>query len=172
MNQPRPENWTASGWRWLGLSGLLIVLDQLSKGYIETHLRLYESRYVMPVFDIVRAHNTGAAFSFLDDASGWQRWFFTALAVAVSVAITVWLRRVPARGSVLAPGLACILAGALGNLLDRLQHGHVVDFLHFHWQQHSFPAFNLADSAITVGAALVLLDSWLEHRRSRDQGSA
>jgi signal peptidase II len=116
----------------------------------------------------VRAHNTGAAFSFLRDAGGWQRWLFSVLALAVSVALLQWLRRLPRRANLLASALACILAGALGNLLDRLRLGYVIDFIQVHWREHYFPAFNVADSAITIGAGLLLLDALLGDRRGSE----
>jgi signal peptidase II len=158
----------ASGWRWLPLALGIIVADQLSKGWIERNYELYQSTPLLPVLDITRLHNAGAAFSFLAGAGGWQRWFFSVLAVLVSIAIIVWLRRIVARDQPwLAAGLALIMGGALGNVIDRLQHGFVVDFIHVHWQQAYFPAFNVADSAITIGAGLLLLDAVLEWRRER-----
>jgi signal peptidase II len=157
-----------SGWRWLPLSLGIIVLDQASKAWIERHFEMYERLYLLPVLDFTRAHNPGAAFSFLADAGGWQRWFFTVLAFAVSAGIVWWLRTVHARAQAwLAAGLALILGGAIGNLIDRVRHGYVVDFVHAHWGGASFPAFNVADAAITVGAAFVILDALLEARRTR-----
>ena len=112
-------------------------------------------------------YNTGAAFNFLADASGWQRWFFIVLGVLVSAAILVWLRQLdPRRHRLLAAGLALIMGGALGNVIDRVWHGHVIDFIHFHWRQWEFPAFNMADTSITIGAGLLILDAILESRRS------
>jgi signal peptidase II len=120
------------------------------------------------VLDITRMHNVGAAFSFLASASGWQRWVFIALAVAVSIGITVWMFRLP-RGAhaLLAGGLALVLGGALGNVIDRIRLGYVIDFIHFHWDRAYFPAFNVADSAITVGAACLLLDALLEAKQKK-----
>jgi signal peptidase II len=116
----------------------------------------------------MRLHNTGAAFSFLSNASGWQRWVFVGLGVAVSTGILVWLRRLPSKGQgMLAAGLSLIVGGALGNVIDRVLHGHVIDFIRVHWGEHYFPAFNVADSAITVGAALIVLDNLLELDRVR-----
>jgi signal peptidase II len=156
----------ASGWRWLPLGALVILLDQLSKAWIERHLELYESLRVFSLLNITRLHNTGAAFSFLADRDGWQRWFFTGLAAAVSIGILFWLRRIDARTQPwLTAGLALVLGGALGNLIDRLRLGFVIDFVHAHWEDAYFPAFNVADSAITVGAALLVIDAWLEARR-------
>lgn len=151
--------------RWLALSGAIIVADQWSKQLIERSLQLAESRYYLPVFNLVRAHNRGAAFSMFDAASGWQRWVFSALAVAVSATLITWLARLERRAALMAAALASILGGALGNVIDRLRLGYVVDFLQVHWQQHYFPAFNIADSAITVGAGLLLLDAFFGSRR-------
>jgi signal peptidase II len=126
---------------------------------------------LLPVLDIVLTYNTGAAFSMLADAAGWQRWLFVALALGVSVTLVVWLRRLAAATQgLIACGLALIIGGALGNMLDRLRLGHVIDFVHAHWGQHYFPAFNVADSAITVGAALLLLDALREARGGRGGG--
>ncbi|HQW08426.1 MAG TPA: signal peptidase II [Steroidobacteraceae bacterium] len=155
-----------SGWRWLPLSASIIVLDQASKAWIERHFQLYESVTLLPVLDITRLHNPGAAFSFLAGAGGWQRWFFTGLALVVSVGILVWLRGVHARAQAwLACGLTLILGGALGNVIDRMRHGFVIDFVHAHWNDAWFPAFNVADAAITVGAACMIIDALLESRR-------
>src|ERR1700722_6012537 len=149
---------------YLWVSAAVILLDQLSKAVIERTLGLYQSIAVLPVLEITRLHNTGAAFSFLADAAGWQRWLFTALAFIVSAALVIWLRRIDRGARVLASAVALILGGALGNVIDRLRLGHVIDFVHAHWGEHYFPAFNIADSAITIGAALLLLDAWLEPR--------
>lgn len=151
---------------WLALSAFIVLADQLSKAYITRHFGEFEFTRVLPVLDITRMHNVGAAFSFLATASGWQRWLFIGLAVGVSAAIIVWLWQLPrdAHG-LLAAGLALVLGGALGNVVDRIRLGHVVDFIHFHWDRAYFPAFNVADSAITVGAACLLLDALFDSRR-------
>jgi signal peptidase II len=146
---------------YLWLSALVIGLDQLSKAAIERTLALYQSVDVLPVLQITRLHNSGAAFSFLADAAGWQRWLFTALALGVSAVLAFWLRRIERGATVLACAVALILGGALGNVIDRLRFGHVIDFIYAHWDQHYFPAFNIADSAICIGAGLLLLDTWL-----------
>jgi len=157
----------ARGWRWLPVAVLVIALDQLTKSWIAHHLA-YGSRIVLlPVFEITLRYNRGAAFSMLADASGWQRWLFTGLALAVAIGIIAWLRRLDARRQwLLAISLSLILAGALGNLIDRLRLGHVIDFIVVHWKDAYFPAFNIADSAITVGAILLLLDAWIGGSRS------
>ncbi|HEY3731501.1 MAG TPA: signal peptidase II [Steroidobacteraceae bacterium] len=149
---------------YLWLSALVILIDQVSKAAIERSLDLYQSVVVLPVLEITRYHNPGAAFSFLADAAGWQRWLFTVLAIVVSAALGLWLRRINRRAHLLASAVALILGGALGNVIDRLRFGYVVDFIHVHWGQHYFAAFNVADSAISVGAALLLLDAWLNAR--------
>jgi signal peptidase II len=154
---------------WLVLSAVVVLADQLSKSYIAQHFGEFEFITVLPVLEITRMHNVGAAFSFLASASGWQRWVFIGLAAVVSLGIIVWLLRLR-RGahSLLACGLALVLGGALGNVIDRIRLGHVIDFIHFHWDRAYFPAFNVADSAITVGAACLLLDALLEGRRKTD----
>jgi signal peptidase II len=150
---------------YLALSAAVVALDQLTKFLIERHLALFESVSVLPVLEITRLHNTGAAFSFLADEAGWQRWLFTALAIIVSVVLALWLRRIDAHARVLATAVALILGGAVGNVIDRLRLGHVIDFIYAHWDRHYFPAFNVADSAICIGAGLLLLDTWLSGRR-------
>ena len=151
---------------WLVLSALIILLDQLTKAYITRHFGVFEFTSVLPILDITRLHNVGAAFSFLATASGWQRWLFIALAVGVSIGITAWLVRLPpGTHSLLAAGLALVLGGAIGNVIDRIRLGHVIDFIHFHWDQAYFPAFNVADSAITLGAACLLLDALFDSKR-------
>ena len=154
-------------WIWLWLSAAVILLDQLSKWLVADHLAAYDSIRVLPVFNLVLIHNPGAAWSFLAGASGWQRWFFTVLALAVSAAIVVWLRFLPRREfRWRSCALALVLAGALGNVIDRLWHGYVIDFLQFHYQGWYYPAFNLADSAITVGAAMLILEGLFSRRRA------
>ncbi|HVO45415.1 MAG TPA: signal peptidase II [Steroidobacteraceae bacterium] len=158
----------ASGWIWLPLSVLVIVADQLSKSWIVQHFELYERKRILSVLDITLMYNTGAAFSFLSDASGWQRWLFIGLAFAVGTGIVAWMGRLRGRTQgLLACALALILAGAIGNVIDRLRIGHVVDFIHAHWNEAYFPAFNVADSAITVGAILLLFDAWRESRGAK-----
>ncbi len=168
MSTPETPALGASGIRWLWITLLVIVADQVSKLWIERNFELGEALAVLPVLDIVRAHNSGAAFSFLADAGGWQRWFFSMLAVVVSVMLLVWLRSLPlAFKSRLIGGLALILGGAIGNVIDRIEHGYVVDFVHAHLGTSYFPAFNVADAAITIGAGLVILDTIIDARRER-----
>ena len=149
-----------SALRWLLLSLIVIVSDQVTKWLVFTKVELADRIFLHPLLDITHRHNTGAAFSFLADQSGWQRWLFSGLAIVVSIVIFVWLRRLPARGQVvLAIGLALILGGALGNVIDRLHYGFVIDFVLVHYGDWQFPAFNVADSAITVGACCLIFDS-------------
>jgi len=159
----------ANRWRanpWLLLSLAIVVVDQLSKSWITRHYGQFEFTTVLPVLEITRMHNVGAAFSFLAGASGWQRWLFVGLALSVSAGLIVWLCRMPRAPSLLSVGLALVLGGAIGNVIDRLRLGYVIDFIHFHWERAYFPAFNVADSAITVGAAFLLLEAMLDPKRS------
>lgn len=146
---------------WLWLTGVVIALDQITKHMVVARFDLYERLEVMPFFNLTLAYNPGAAFSFLADAGGWQRWFFTAIALGASVVILIWLARLTAAEKLQGVALALILGGALGNFYDRLVLGHVVDFLDFYWGNSHFPAFNIADTAITIGAGLILLDMFL-----------
>jgi signal peptidase II len=159
-----------SGWRWLPLTVAVIVIDQITKLLIVQHFSYGERFNLLPVLDLTLAYNTGAAWSFLAAESGWQRWMFSGLAIAVAVVLVVWLKRLkaPSQG-LLACALSLILAGALGNVIDRIRLGHVIDFVLAYWNEHAFPIFNVADSAITVGAALLLLDALLDSRRSKAQ---
>jgi signal peptidase II len=166
---PSPTSGRGELLRWLSLSALVIVLDQLSKAWITNHFALGENLYVLSVFNLVLAHNTGAAFSFLNDAGGMQRWLFSIIAITASIWI-VWLLRKHAAQTLFAFALSLILGGALGNLIDRIVYGYVVDFLSFHWDTHFFPAFNLADSAITCGAALLILESFIGKRHGTVTG--
>jgi signal peptidase II len=153
------------GLRWLWLTAVIVAFDQLTKAWVNASVALYERINLLPFLDITHMRNSGAAFSFLSNASGWQRWFFTALALAVSAMILVWLRRLPREQHRLSAGLALILGGALGNVWDRLQFGHVIDFIYIYYQGWYWPAFNVADSAISVGAALLILDALAARRR-------
>ncbi|MGE4241163.1 signal peptidase II [Ramlibacter sp.] len=151
---------------WLGLALIILIADQFTKVLILGYYKLGDSTYVAPFFNIVRAHNTGAAFSFLADASGWQRWLFTGIAVAATIFI-LWMLRSHHAQKLFSFSLALILGGAVGNLVDRLLHGYVVDFLQFHWRNAYFPAFNIADSAICVGAACLIIDELFRVKKSR-----
>ena len=152
-------NWT----RWLGLSAVVIVLDQLTKNWVTTAFQLGDSLIITGFFNLVLAYNTGAAFSFLAGAGGWQRIFFVATAVIAAVVIVYMLRK-PQNHTLLNAALALILGGAIGNVIDRIRLGHVVDFIQVHGGGYYFPAFNIADSAITIGAALLIWDSFRNPR--------
>lgn len=151
---------------WLGLAVLVIVLDQFSKTLILGWFQYGEGREITGFFNLVRAHNTGAAFSFLANAGGWQRWFFTGLGVAASAFIVWMLKKHPAQ-KLFCFAISMILGGALGNVIDRLMHGYVVDMLDFHLGGRHFPAFNLADSAITLGAICLIVDELRRVRTGR-----
>jgi signal peptidase II len=152
--------------QWLGLALILLVADQATKLWIVGTYQLGDSTFITSFFNMVRVHNHGAAFSFLAGADGWQRWFFTALGLAAACVI-VWLLRAHPGQKLFCFAIACILGGALGNVVDRVVYGYVVDFLDFHWRGMHFPAFNVADSAITVGAVGLILDELLRVRKAR-----
>jgi signal peptidase II len=145
-------------WSWLSL--LAIVLDQASKLAIVDSMQLYQSIPIMPYFNLTYVHNTGAAFSFLSEAGGWQRWFFAGLALVISVVIAIWLARLKQHETLLAIALSLVLGGAIGNLIDRLAYGYVIDFLDVYYQTWHWPAFNIADSSITLGVILMLVESF------------
>ncbi|RTZ47745.1 lipoprotein signal peptidase [Candidimonas sp. SYP-B2681] len=153
-------------WGWILGAFVIIVLDQLSKIYFDTQLQYGQRWPVLPFFDFTLLYNPGAAFSFLADGEGWQRWFFTAVALGATGLIIHLLRRSPTQ-TLFCASLMCILGGAIGNVIDRIQHGHVIDFLLFYWNSWYFPAFNVADIAITCGAILLVLDELLRLRRDR-----
>ncbi|MDD5320597.1 MAG: signal peptidase II [Methylococcales bacterium] len=146
--------------KWLWLSLLAVILDQGSKLVIDSSMRLYQSVPVLPYFNLTYVHNTGAAFSFLSEAGGWQRWFFAGLAILISVVIAVWLARLKQHETLLAMALSLVLGGAIGNLIDRLAYGYVIDFLDVYFGNWHWPAFNIADSAITLGVILMLAESF------------
>lgn len=153
---------------WLLLSVLAFVLDQLSKLYFDSSLMLYQQIVIIPdYFSWTLAYNTGAAFSFLANEAGWQRWLFAGIALVVSAVLVVWLKRLKSHETLLAVALALVLGGAIGNLFDRVVYGHVIDFILVHWQNRwYFPAFNLADCAITGGALLLALDMFKPQKTS------
>ena len=160
-------------WPWLGLAALVLMADVLTKVLILKTYQLGESTFVTSFFNIVRVHNTGAAFSFLAQAGGWQRWMFTGIGVAAAVFIIVMLRSHSGQ-KLFSFALACILGGAIGNVIDRVLHGYVIDWLDFHFAFLSgvfhgghFPAFNIADAGITLGAICLILDEILRVRRTR-----
>ena len=151
---------------WLGLALLILIADQFTKVLIMGYYKLGDGTYVTSFFNLVRVHNTGAAFSFLASASGWQRWFFTGIGVAAALFI-IWMLRAHAGQKLFSFAMACILGGAIGNVIDRSLYGYVVDFLDFHYAGWHFPAFNVADSAITVGAVCLILDELLRVGKAR-----
>ena len=166
MNEQVRKNYS-----WLWLAVLVIVLDQATKMYFSATMQLGESVSLLPVFSWTLAHNYGAAFSFLHDAGGWQRWFFAGIALVVSGGILFWLKTLPANARFLACALVQVLGGALGNLYDRMMLGYVVDFIHVHYGTWHFPAFNIADCGISVGAAMLIFDSlFLEKKREAANG--
>jgi len=146
--------------RFLWLTGLVIILDQATKWFMVSWLSLHETFTVIPFFNLTMAHNPGAAFSFLAHADGWQRWFFIGLASIVSVALLIWLKKLKPHAKLEAMSIAMILGGALGNLIDRLYYGYVIDFLDVYHGAYHWPAFNIADATIVIGAALLIIDSF------------
>lgn len=164
--RPYGETSHASIWPWLGWALLILVADQVTKMLILQSYQWGDATHITPFFNIVRAHNTGAAFSFLAQAGGWQRWLFTGFGLIAALFILWQLRAHPGQ-KLFAFALASILGGAIGNVIDRMMHGYVVDFLDFHWAGSHFPAFNVADAGISVGAALLVLDELLRVRRER-----
>jgi signal peptidase II len=150
--------WSKVG-RWYSLAVLIVVLDQLTKQWVSSSFSYGESLELLPFLNLTLVHNMGAAFSFLSDAGGWQRWFFAIVSLIVSVVLIFWLSRLPARQYLLATALALVLGGAIGNLWDRVFLGYVVDFIDIFYQKHHWPAFNIADTSITVGAILLILES-------------
>jgi signal peptidase II len=159
----------ASNWLWL--SFFVVIIDQATKALVVNTVKLSDAIELLPILDIVSLENTGAAFSILAQAGGWQRWFFILLALGVSVVLMVWLRRIRSEQILLAVGLSLVLGGALGNVIDRVMHGYVVDFIYFHWGPHYFPAFNIADTAISIGAGCLLLDAFKESGQKKKEAA-
>ena len=153
---------------WYGIAIVVVLLDQLTKQLVTSFFVYGDSYAITFFFNLVRVHNYGAAFSFLSDAGGWQRWAFSFVAIVVSVIIVAWLARLTYDKRLESLALALILGGALGNLWDRLTVGYVVDFLDFHLSGIHFPAFNVADSSITIGAMLLILDAFLSEKNGPD----
>ncbi len=147
-----------TGLRFVWLAVVTFVVDQLTKNWVLDHIGLYQAKQILPFFNLTHIYNYGAAFSFLGDASGWQRWFFALIAIVVSLVILWWLKGTKRHQVMLPCAFSLILGGALGNLYDRLVYGYVVDFLDVYYQQWHWPAFNIADSAICVGAFLLIID--------------
>lgn len=157
--------------KWLWVTVLVIVLDMVTKSLASSHLVLHQPLAIFPGFNLTLMHNTGAAFSFLSDASGWQRWFFTLIALAVSSGIIVWMKRLSTTQVWLAVALGMILGGALGNVYDRMTLGYVVDFIEVYYKHWYWPAFNVADSAISVGAVILVIDSIRSHKQHKRESA-
>ena len=165
-----PFSFPPVAWTWLLVSAVVVLLDWHTKQLASRYLELYRPEEVFSWLNMTLAHNYGAAFSFLADAGGWQRWFFVVLAVGVSLVLLVWLIRLPRREWLTGLGLGLILGGAVGNVADRIRLGYVVDFIDVHFSGWHYPAFNVADSAITCGVVLLLLDVVLLSLRDRKSG--
>lgn len=155
-----------SGMKWLWLSAVVLIVDQCSKLIADSLLQFNQPVPLLPFLDLRMVYNPGAAFSFLSDASGWQRWFFVGLTLLVSLVLVVWLRRLSAGQARLAVALSLILGGAAGNLIDRVVYGHVIDFIDLYYGDWHWPVFNLADSAISLGAGLLILDAILSRNKA------
>lgn len=153
--------------KWIWLAVVVVILDQLTKYIASTSLEMYQPIAVMPMFNWTLMHNTGAAFSFLAESGGWQRWFFAAIALVVSAVIVLWIKRLEQHEKWQAIALALILGGAIGNVIDRIYLGYVVDFIQVYYQQWYWPAFNIADSAISVGVAMIIIESIREYLAER-----
>lgn len=149
-----------SGLRWAWLAVLFLVLDQASKLYVLANFKLYESVAVFDMFNLTYVQNKGAAFSFLSEMGGWQRWFFTSIAVGISALLIYWMRGIHASQKMMSIAYSLVLSGALGNLIDRVSYGYVVDFLDVYYKTYHWPVFNIADVAICVGAGLIILDAF------------
>jgi len=153
--------------KWIWLSVVVVILDQLTKYIASTSLEMFTPVAVMPMFNWTLMHNTGAAFSFLHDAGGWQRWFFATIAIVVSIVIFLWIKRLQHHEKWQAIALALILGGAIGNVIDRIWLGYVVDFIQVYYQQWYYPAFNVADSAIFIGVVMIIIDTIRESRAEK-----
>ncbi|MGB0892783.1 MAG: signal peptidase II [Parashewanella sp.] len=165
-----PSDWKQSGLRWYWVALIAFIADQVSKQWVLANFKLYDSIQLMPMLNFTYVRNYGAAFSFLSDAGGWQRWFFTVIAIGISGLLTYWLRKQPANMWRLNLSFTLVIGGAIGNLVDRLMHGFVVDFIDVYWNTSHYPAFNIADSAICIGAGLIIWDSFVgDHSKSDKQ---
>lgn len=153
--------------KWLWLSCVVVVLDQITKQIADNNLQFRNPVEIIPgFFNLALIYNEGAAFSFLSQSGGWQRWFFMAVSSVISIALIIWLRQIEQNKRILATGVALILGGAIGNLIDRTIYGYVIDFIQVYYSSYYFPAFNIADSAISMGAALLILDIILDRKHS------
>lgn len=157
-NAPMLKLFTQTGWRFLWLAVLVLIVDQYTKALVLENIELYQAIQILPFFNLTHVYNYGAAFSFLHDAGGWQRWFFTLIAFAVSILVLWWLKQTTKQQLMLPIAFCLIIGGAIGNAYDRLIHGYVIDFLVLYYQDWYWPAFNVADSAICIGAVLLVVD--------------
>jgi signal peptidase II len=157
-----------TGLRWLWLTLIFLIIDQITKQWVATTFDYRETLAVFPFFNLYYIHNEGAAFSFLADQGGWQRWFFSAIAAIASIIFVIWMAKTPKQQRLLSIAFALILSGALGNLIDRVLFGYVIDFLDFHWQGYHFAAFNIADSVIFIGAALMIWESFTQQNTQKN----
>lgn len=162
-----PENSGNNLKSWLWISLLVIVLDQVTKLLADNMLGYHQPVAIMPMFNLTLLYNTGAAFSFLSDAGGWQRWFFIVLSITISIVLIIWLHRLKPQQKLQMTAIALILGGAIGNLIDRSIYGHVIDFIDVYYKVHHWPAFNIADSAISIGAVLLIIDSFKNHEQHK-----
>ena len=144
---------------WMILAGIIVVADQITKTIASAELIMYKAVAVMPMFNFTLMHNEGAAFSFLHDAGGWQRWLFTAISLIVSIVLVFWIKNLKAEEKYQALAYSLVLGGAVGNLIDRVRFGYVVDFIEIYYKQYSWPAFNIADSAICIGVVVLIIDT-------------
>ncbi|MBE8167780.1 MAG: lipoprotein signal peptidase [Shewanella sp.] len=163
-----PLDWKQSGLKWYWVVVVVFILDQLSKQWVINNFDLHETIKLIPLLNFTYVRNYGAAFSFLSDAGGWQRWFFTAIALGISGMLSYWLRKQPTTMWRLNLAFTLVIGGALGNLVDRLMHGFVIDFVDFYWNASHYPAFNVADSAICIGAGLIIWDSFVGEKPTAD----
>ncbi len=157
---------------YFGIAIIAIVLDQITKWMASTHLTMHEQNPVMPSFNLTLMHNYGAAFSFLSNAGGWQRWFFTIVAIVISIVLIVWITRLKPNEKWLGVSLGLVLGGAIGNLIDRMAYGYVIDFIQWYYDRFYWPAFNIADAAISVGAVMLLLSSFFTDEQAPDKTDA
>ena len=157
---------SAGVYKWFSIAALIIVADQITKYVASSMLLMHEPVAVLPFFNFTLMHNTGAAFSFLADQGGWQRWFFAVLALVVSIVLAVWLSRLKAHETWLALALSLVLGGAIGNLIDRVYYGYVIDFIDVYYNASHWPAFNIADSAISIGAVMLVIDTFRSKEKS------
>lgn len=155
--------------KYLWIAIVVLVLDQITKQLAEQYLVFHVPIPVIPFFNLTLSYNTGAAFSFLEDAGGWQRWFFIVLALVVSVVIYIWMRKLDASEKWITIALALVLGGAIGNVVDRILFGHVIDFIHVYYEQWSWPIFNIADSAISIGVTIMIIDALFGKQKQSDQ---